>query len=127
MIPDETLIKLPDRSGIITGIGIFLGFLLNFIAYWAFTWSIKESSIPGSTGTGRETLIGWRIWDAPVIVLLLLGVILITVALYRVLIPYNQPLRRYEGSIKFFVFGVIVSMVGVALSIIFTHPFFFRR
>ena len=127
MTPNETLIKLPDRSGIITGIGIFLGFLLNFIAYWAFTWSIKESSLPVPTGTARETIIGWRIWDIPVIVLLLIGVMLITVSLYRVLIPYSQTLRRYEGSIKLFVFGVIVSMIGVAFSIIFTHPFFFRR
>ena len=121
MHTDETIIKLPDRSGIITGIGIFLGFLLNFIAYWAFAWSIKESSVSGSV-----SLIGWRILDVPVIILLLLGVVLITCALYRVLIPYNQTIRRYEGSIKLFVCGVIFAMIGVVFSIVFTHPFFLK-
>ena len=128
MNTDKTgITTLNDRSGSVIGIGIYLGFLLNFIAYWAFAWNIKVPSLPGSVATSNETLIGWRIWDVPVIVLLLLGIILTIVALYRVLKPYEQSIHRYEQSMTFFVYGIVFSMLGVGLSIIFTHSFFLRR
>ena len=32
------------RNGIITAIGIFLGFLLNFLVLWTFPWSVLGSA-----------------------------------------------------------------------------------
>jgi hypothetical protein len=105
------------RNGVITAAGIFLGFLLTFLASWAFTYSflgVKEGGPP----------LPWRWVDTVVISFLFLGIVAITWALCGVVMPYQLKLRNYQSKVRLFVIGIVLALVGVALSIVGTLPAF---
>ena len=89
-----------SRTALVTAIGIILGFVLTFFERW--------SNVPGP-------------WDARHIApvgALALGIILILVSLYRALVPHDQSVARYEATVRLFVIGISVVLLGVTIAVV---------
>jgi hypothetical protein len=76
------------RNGLITAIGIVLGFALAFFG----TWSMASGE--------------WQRADIVRGLVLGLGIVILILPLYRSLAPYVQTVKRYEGTVKLFVSGI---------------------
>ena len=117
-VDQEKPIDYTVRNGMITAAGIFLGFLLNFLAYWTFAWAFL-----GAEKRSGEPL-AWRSVDFFVAGLLLLGITVITVALCAMIVPYEQTVKSYCRKVWVFVAGTILALLGVFLSVLATVPGF---
>ncbi len=95
----EIYITEQARSSLITANGIILGFALTFFGSW-------------STDGGS-----WSTHDIPIVLMFSIGVLLLTLALYRALLPYVQSISRYESNVRLVVLGIISILVGVILII----------
>jgi threonine/homoserine/homoserine lactone efflux protein len=112
-VPD--LISDTSRNGMITAIGIFLGFALGFIAPWSLnpSWSIDPQ---------HEA---WKWWDIITLLLVFGGIGVITCTLYRVLVPYEQPQERWQGHVLSFIIGILFVFGGLLWAIVVSilkHP-----
>jgi hypothetical protein len=87
------------RYGSAIMIGVLTGFSLAFLTAWA------ANPIPW----------GWK--DIPALAPLVVGVILQLVAVWRLLDPRSLERIRYERAIRYFMAGMILVGIGVALGI----------
>ena len=104
MSGNEVYVSDNARNGLVTAVGIILGFALAFL--------IKFSMDSGD----------WKASDFPTLILLLIGIIIIIMifSLYRALIPYKQEIRYYETTVKIFIFGgVSLLFLGIFFAFVF--------
>lgn len=102
MSGNEVYVSDNARNGLVTAVGIILGFALAFL--------IKFSMDSGD----------WKASDFPTLILLLIGIITMIFSLYRALIPYKQEIRYYETTVKIFIFGgVSLSFLGIFFAFVF--------
>lgn len=87
------------RNGTMTAVGIVLGFSLGFITRWA--------TAPGA----------WNPADVLAVIPLLVGVVLQTVALARLLEPACLELSRYHRTMTIFIWGLVLTAAGVCTGI----------
>ncbi len=101
-LPPERTVGLPPgyRQGIVTAITFLLGFGLAFARIWAFA--------PGEW-TAANALEG-----AP----LLLGIALLSWALFRALDPADEDLRHYTRTRDLLLLGVLLIFVAVVVSVV---------
>lgn len=88
------------RYGSAIIIGVLTGFSLAFLTSWA------ANPLPW----------GWK--DLPGVVILVTGVILQTVAVWKLLNVRSLELAYYKRAMRFFMVGMIFVGIGVALGII---------
>lgn len=91
------------RQPMVTAIGIILGFVLGFVGKW-------------STEPVSETTIS----DYFVIIGLLMSIILLITALYRILnndFPKDNVAIYYKKTLQIFIFGLSSAFVGVIVAI----------
>ena len=88
------------RYGSAITIGVLTGFSLAFLTSWA------ASPLPW----------GWK--DLPGVVLLVAGVVLQVVGVWKLLDVRSLELRQYKRAMRFFMAGMILVGIGVALGII---------
>jgi hypothetical protein len=100
---DTATVEHTARNGVITAIGILLGFDLSFCTAWSFR--------PGE----------WEKKGIVVFALLFVGVLLMTLALYLIL-EYHLTVGRYKWSTRSFLVGVVLTLAGVFLAIVYTFP-----
>ena len=100
-MPDEPQMSPISRSALVTAIGILLGFTLAFFERW--------NSAPGE----------WERHHILPLAGLILGGALMVISLYRALVPHDQSVRRYENTVRLFVAGIILVLVGFILAIVF--------
>jgi uncharacterized membrane protein YidH (DUF202 family) len=99
--PEETSGLPPGyREGIVTAITFLLGFGLAFARFWAFT--------PG-TWTRADVLEGTP---------LLLGIVLLSWALFRALDPADEGRRHYATTRRLLLVGVILMFLAVVISVL---------
>lgn len=102
MSGNEVYVSDNARNGLVTVVGVILGFALAFL--------IKFSMAPGA----------WKASDFPTLILVLIGIIIMIFSLYRALIPYKQEVRYYETTVKIFIFGgVSLSFLGIFFAFVF--------
>ena len=91
------------RQPMVTAIGIILGFVLGFTGKWA-----TESSTVFDIG------------DYIVFVGLIISILLLIVALFRILnnAEIIHPGKYYNTTLKLFIVGVCIAFVGVFISIL---------
>lgn len=89
-----------SRSALVTAIGILLGFTLTFFEHW--------NEAPGE----------WRARHIPPVVALALGGILMVISLYRALVPHDQNVRQYERTVRLFIAGVALVLIGFILAVV---------
>lgn len=94
------------RQPMVTAIGIILGFVLGFIGKWA-------------TEPVDKTVVS----DYIVAIGLIISVMLLLVALYRIL-SNNYPTQKvsdyYKKTLKLFIVGISVAFLGIVISILQT-------
>ena len=89
------------RNGLVTAVGIILGFTLAFIVQFCLS--------PGE----------WEGRDIPALIFLIIGTIILMACFYRALYPYKQKIHYYELTVKIFTLGAVpCSAIGVAFGII---------
>ena len=98
-IPADLEITDAGRNGLITAIGIILGFALTFIA--------RYSMAPGD----------WKLTSNMIFVLMMSGIFTVLYSLYRVLIPYKITVSRYESTAKIFLVGILICIIAFALAV----------
>ncbi len=102
---NEVIIKSVSdnaRNGLVTAIGIVLGFTVAFL--------INFSMHPSK----------WESDDIPTLIFVISGIIIMIVSLYRSLIPYDQPVKYYERTVRIFVLGgVVFSFIGILFAFVF--------
>ena len=93
------------RNGLITAIGVLLGFALTYL----YQWSFKSGE--------------WVNASYPTLISLFLGIVLITGSLAQLIIPYQPTIAQYKRAVKTFIFGIAIVFTGVFISIFMTLPF----
>lgn len=91
------------RQPMVTSIGIILGFVLGFTGKWA-------------TEPATETVLS----DYIVSIGLLIGIILHTIALYRILnnnYPKAKAAIYYQRTLKIFIIGITLSFLGIIIAL----------
>ncbi len=99
-MPNEPQMSPISRSALVTAIGILLGFTLTFFERW--------NEAPGA----------WRAHHIPPVVALALGCVVMVISLYCALVPHDQTVGQYERTVRIFVAGVVVVLVGFILAAI---------
>lgn len=99
VVEDYSKVSDDARNGLITAIGIILGFSLTFLAQW----SLDDSD--------------WELRDLLPMVVLLAGVSMMLAALKRALIPYHQNIPHYEKTVQLFFWSIVVVLFGFVVSI----------
>jgi uncharacterized membrane protein len=91
------------RQPMVTAIGIILGFVLGFTGKWA-TEPVSETTIS----------------DYFVVVGLVLSIILLIIALFRILnnnFPDDNAGKYYQKTLKLFIIGLCFAFTGIIISI----------
>jgi hypothetical protein len=88
------------KNGLITAIGIVLGFVLGFYTQWAF---------------GEDP---WRSEDIIPTLLYLCGIAVLIISLYNALIPYKQTVKHYERTVRIFILGVTLFGIAFLVSLV---------
>lgn len=102
--PSEEPIDHTARNGIITAIGVVLGFALTFLPSWSFRpgeWS-RNSIFP--------------------FISLFLGILLIIIALSKLILSYTPTTQQYKSAVKCFIWGIGFIFAGVFVAIALTFP-----
>ena len=91
----------PDgyRSGIITAISVLVGFSLAFLRFWGF-------EAPGEWS--------WRFSASTT--LMVVSVLMQLVALFRSLQVEDHEIPHYRATVRWFVWGVVVMVVGLVFA-----------
>ena len=92
------------RAPMVTAIGIILGFVLGFMGKLATDLPINEDKVAKL-----------NIQDFWVFLGLLFGMILLTVAMYRILnnrVPMQKMENYYFRTLQIFISGVFISFIG---------------
>jgi len=98
-------VEATARNGIITAVSIILGFALGFIPAWSF----KEGD--------------WNKSAVFPFVGLLVGITLLTIALWKLIREPKITVGEYKSAVRLFIFGTWFLFAGVMLAIAFTFPF----
>lgn len=94
------------RQGVITAISVILGFSLYFARFWALE------------AAGEWTLASF-LASVPVF----LSIMCLSVALWRSLQVADDKERVYRKTLKWFLWGIVFSLVGVlSVSVVSTFP-----
>lgn len=94
------------RQPMVTAIGIILGFVLGFTGKWA-TEPVSET-----TASDYFVCLG-----------LLLSIVLLILALYRILnnaYPQKEVAVYYKKTLKLFIVGISLAFMGILISIVQT-------
>jgi len=102
--PSEEPIDHTARNGIITAIGVVLGFALTFLPSWSFR--------PGDWG--RHSIFPFMS--------LCLGILLIIIALSKLILSYTPTVKQYKSAVKYFIWGIGFIFAGVFVAIALTFP-----
>lgn len=94
MTEHDKMISDDGRNGLITAIGIILGFSLTFLAQW----SLDDSE--------------WELRDLPSLGLLLIGIFCMLAALRKALLPYKQTIKHYENTVHLFFWSIVIVLIG---------------
>ena len=93
------------RDGLVTAVTVFLGFSLYFLRYWSL-------EIPG----------GWT-WKGRLCAFIIIaGIAVQLLALYRSLSLQDDQRRRYTYTVRYFFVGILIAMIGVAAGIFASAP-----
>lgn len=87
------------RNGSLTAVGIILGFSLSFLSHWA------------------SNPMGWSAIDILPVTPLATGIGLQVKALADLLRRDSLIATRYERAIRFFLFGLLLVALGIALAL----------
>ena len=98
--PEGARIHAEFRNGSLTAISVLVGFSLSFLARWAGT--------PGR----------WHTLDLIAVVLIVTGSALQIFALGSLLFLSSMVVANYERAIRFFLAGLAIVAVGVAIAIL---------
>lgn len=93
------------RNGFVTGLGVLLGFGLNFFATW------------GSDPTDWDKVSSVAAW------LMVLGLLLLVGALFTVLGSVELPEKQYKLSVWSALLGVVLLFLGVLSAVQFWRTF----
>ena len=102
--PLDESIDHAARNGIITAIGVVLGFALTFLPSWSFR--------PGE----------WGPKSVFPFISLCLGILLIIVALSKLILSYAPTVKQYKSAVKCFIWGLGFIFAGVFVAIALTFP-----
>jgi len=94
------MIEASFRHGSITAVGIITAFSLGFLTAWG------ANPVP------------WEVNDAFALVPIVVGVIFEIVALAKLLDVRCLELPRYRGAIRYFLTGMTLVAIGVALALV---------
>lgn len=104
----STNIEIKDyRQPMVTSLGIIMGFILSFLA----TWSISSDKHPII-----QTIDDWCL-----LVSFTIGLCLMVLVLYRILSPTiesKNPTAYYTKTLKIFIVAILISFVGLLLSLV---------
>jgi hypothetical protein len=89
------------RQGLVTAITVFLGFSLSFMRFWSFE-NPGDWSWQGILSTG----------------ILAAGIGVQLLALFRSLDLRDDEEVRYKASVRYFFWGIMIVVVGVAVAIV---------
>ena len=96
---DPSGLPVGYRQGLVTAIALFLSLSIAFLRFWSF-------EAPGSwtrASIGAAMLTG-------------AGIVLQLVALFRALDVRDEVLSRYRATVRTFLAGVVIAIVGAAIS-----------
>jgi hypothetical protein len=98
-VPEPDRIDATFRNGSLTAVGIILGFSLSFLSHWA--------SSPA----------GWSAVDILPLTPLAVGIGLQVKSLADLLRRDSLIATRYERAMRFFLFGLLLVALGIALAL----------
>ena len=107
MTPEATDQARPDhvplgyREGFLTAITVFLGFSLAFVRFW-----------------GLETQGAWTRTDIASAAIVALGTVFQLFSLFRSLRVEDDARVHYTTTVRYFLLGVLIVMLGVFLAIL---------
>ena len=93
---------VPDgyRTGFITALSVFLGFSLAFLRFWTL-------EAPGE----------WSPHSVAAASILVVSIVFLLIALFRALSVRDNEESHYRVTVRWFLAGVLVLIVGVGVSI----------
>jgi hypothetical protein len=103
-------VSASTRNGLITAIGIILGFTLSFFAHWG---TLGAQAGPNSPMASQDI---WKPGDIPAIVTLLGGIICLLWSLGRAL-QRSLSEAKYDKTVTLFITGIGIAVLGFIFAI----------
>lgn len=97
---EEPLVEMLFRNGTLTVVGILISFSLSFLTQWA------NNPLP------------WELVDLPTLLLLCVGLVAQGISLALLLRHNSLQRRHYDKASKWFLLGVVLTVVGVISAIL---------
>jgi hypothetical protein len=96
---DEKIVSDDAKNGLVTANGVILAFVLGFFVNYT------SADHP------------WRIEDILPMGTIVLGLVLLSLSIYRTFIPYTQKVPYFERTVRIMMSGILLSIIGAILGI----------